>query len=742
MGTSSTFGTSNSHVKYNIKIIQNSQSIEGNYSNVSVWVDFWRDNVGYTTYGSGTCYCKINGTTYSATVSPSQKITNSGITLFSKTLDIYHNSDGSKYLETSAWISMDTPLSSSEHSYGEWLTTIPRASSISSISGNIFGSSVTVSINRASGSFTHKVDYVRPNGEHFRVGENIGTSCTFTPALSDCNFVPNSTSASAQIYVYTYSGSTYIGSFSKSFTVYVPSNVVPTINSVSLSEAVSGISAQFGGYVQGKSKISGSISASGAYSSTIKSYSISINGANYTSNNFTTDFLTISGSNSYTVKITDSRNRTVSSTKNFTVIPYSNPVINSFSVSRCNLDGTANDEGNCAKFSISATISSVTGKNIKSFKIMYKKISDSSWNTLILNGSSYYLNTTQVIQNIDTESEYNFKAVATDYFSTVEKLHNLSTAFTLMDFRSTGRGIAIGRVSSEDCFQVAMDIKQEDYFNGRRCQYVPETVNGTKSGWFLVLHGENNVQYDNYTCLLAVTKVHSGSGNYVSGIISLNVRVDNYNMFAVDFRMVCGNLPPDRFRLVCGSYTDFYVYAKTDGTWEKYMFEVLSESREVVSTYSPIFKFNSGSEPISGDPGGIIPGSGEQITFNEGSWVPNISSRGGVSPTSTIQYRYARYKRINNLCYVTFHGKWSISNAGTDYACITGLPYASTGGVNGQSLAIHEMFGAITTNPTRAGIIPDNSTRIDLQGENGAYSSQWQTGDVWVGFSGFYLIAT
>lgn len=459
MGTSSTFGTSNSHVKYNIKINQNSQSIDGNYSNVSVWVDFWRDNSGYTTYGSGTCYCKINGTTYSATVSSSQKITNSGITLFSKTLDIYHNADGSKYLEASAWISMDTPLTSSEQGYGEWLTTIPRASTISSISGNTFGSPVTVNISRASSSFTHKVDYVRPDGEHFRVGENIGVSCTFTPALSDCNFVPNSTSASAQIYVYTYSGSTYIGSFSKSFTFNVPSSVLPTINSVSLSEAVSGIYAQFGGYVQGKSKISGSISASGAYSSTIKSYNISINGASYTSRSFTTNFLSTSGSDSCTVKVTDSRNRTASKTVNFSVTAYESPKINSFTVSRCNSDGTANDESDCAKYTISAQISSVNRKNTKSFKIMYKKTSDSSWNTFTLSSSSYSLATSQIIGNIDTESEYNFKAVATDYFGLAEYSHNLSTAYTLMDFNKSGKGLAIGKVSTQNAFEINMDTK-------------------------------------------------------------------------------------------------------------------------------------------------------------------------------------------------------------------------------------------------------------------------------------------
>ena len=738
MGTSSTFSTSNSHVKYNIKINQNWQSVEGNYSNISVWVDFWRDN-SYTTYGSGTCYCKINGTTYSASVSPSQKITSSGITLYSQTLNIYHENDGSKNLSVSAWISMDTPLSSSEQGFSEWLTTIPRASSISSINGGTIGSSITVNISRASSSFTHKVDYVRPDGEHVRVGENIGTSCTFTPSLSDSNFIPNSTSALAKIYVYTYSESTYIGSQSKDFTLYVPSSVVPTINSVTLTENTSGIASKFGCYVQGKSTIKGVVSASGAYSSTVKSYSISINNQSFSSASFTTNPLI--GSGTCTVKITDSRSRTASKSVSYSVVNYSNPTINTFTVKRCNQDGMESDEGAYAKCTLKATLSSVNNRNDKTFQLLYKKLTDSSYTTINLSNSSYSYNDTQIIE-ADINSEYEFIFKVKDYFSTVQKSLNLGTAFTLVDYNASGRGIAIGRVSSENCFQVAMDIKQEHYFNGRRCQYVPEMAGANNVGWFLVLHCESAEQYENYTCLFAVTEIHSRGGNQASGIISLNVRINDYVMSVADWRMICGNLPIDRFRLVCVGNTDFYVYAKVAFEWDKYIFEVLSEGKENSSTYSPIFKFNSSSTPISGDPGGILPSSGEQITFNEGSWTPNISSRGGTNPSHNVQYRYARYKRINNLCYVTFHGKWSISNAGTDYACITGLPYKSVSGLNGQSLALHEMFGAITTNPTRAGIIPDNSTRIDLQGENGAYSSQWQTGDVWVGFSGFYLIAT
>lgn len=44
MGTSSTFGASNTHVKYNITINQNSQNVSNNCSNVTVYVRFWREN--------------------------------------------------------------------------------------------------------------------------------------------------------------------------------------------------------------------------------------------------------------------------------------------------------------------------------------------------------------------------------------------------------------------------------------------------------------------------------------------------------------------------------------------------------------------------------------------------------------------------------------------------------------------------------------------------------------------------
>ena len=134
---------------------------------------------------------------------------------------------------------MDTPLSSSEQSYSQTLSTIPRASKPTLSSSSVtMGNSVTVSTNRASSSFTHSLYYQIGSGGWNTIGTGIGTSKSWTVPMSLANSTPNSTSLSVKLWLETYNGSTYIGANSVSLTANVPSSVVPTINSVNLSEAV------------------------------------------------------------------------------------------------------------------------------------------------------------------------------------------------------------------------------------------------------------------------------------------------------------------------------------------------------------------------------------------------------------------------------------------------------------------------------------------------------------------------
>ena len=72
---SGNFATDNTYIVYWIEIIQNSQNIVNNTTNVTVKVWCKRTNTGYTTTGNGTCYCTINGTQYSASITSSQSIT-------------------------------------------------------------------------------------------------------------------------------------------------------------------------------------------------------------------------------------------------------------------------------------------------------------------------------------------------------------------------------------------------------------------------------------------------------------------------------------------------------------------------------------------------------------------------------------------------------------------------------------------------------------------------------------------
>lgn len=225
MATSNAMSTSNQYIKYTISIKQNSQSIADNTSNVTVSVRFYRTNTGYTSYGTGTVYCKINGKQYSDSVTPSQKITNSGIVLFTKTLNISHGIDGKKTLTCSAWISHDV-VTSSEQSYSQALSTIYRAS-VPTVSPSPvkMGNPVTINTNSASSSFTHTLKYTF-GGTTATIATGVGESYPWkVPDLaSKCN---NATSGTATITCITYNGSTKIGTETCTVTVNVPSPTKP-----------------------------------------------------------------------------------------------------------------------------------------------------------------------------------------------------------------------------------------------------------------------------------------------------------------------------------------------------------------------------------------------------------------------------------------------------------------------------------------------------------------------------------
>lgn len=460
MAVSGNYSTSNPYIIYWIEVITNSQSISNNRSNVTVKVHFKRTNTGYTTYGTGTCYCTINGTEYAAAVTLSHKITSSGIVLFSKSLNIPHNADGTKSLSVSAKIEHNAPLNSSYHGTSFTLNTIPRKSTITSISGNTIGSTVSVSISRASSNFTHNVYFIFGSINRL-VGSGIGTSCSFTPPLSDAQQIPNNTSGTATIKVITYSGSTKLGEDTKTVTIKVPSSVVPTMTSLSATRVDGTVPSVWGIYVKTKSKATLTINgACGALGSTIKSYSISGGGFSSTTSSFTTGYLNTAGIITFIATITDSRGRTATKSCSINVVDYATPTIINIISQRCDYTGTTSDTGTYIKATATMTVAPCIGFNTIMKQIYYRQNGASTWIYAgSLSGSSG-TTSSLLFGNNSISPDYTYEVLyrVTDTFITVDYIDTVSSSHYVMHFKNGGGGVAFGKAAEiENCLDVAVD---------------------------------------------------------------------------------------------------------------------------------------------------------------------------------------------------------------------------------------------------------------------------------------------
>lgn len=458
MATSGNMSTTNQYIKYTISCTQKSQNINSNSSVVNVQVRIFRTNTGYTTYGTGTVYCKINGTTYTAGITPSQGITENGIVVFSRDVTIGHNADGSKTLTMSAWFSHDM-FSSGEQSYSQALTTIPRASSFTLSSTDVVaGAVVTGTISRASSSFTHKVA-LHFGTKQWTLATGVATSFSVTIPLDAMLQIPNATKGQGGIHVTTYNGSTEVGKKSLTFLISVPSSVAPTFSTFSIARIDNNVPPAWGLYVQGQSGARLNMSeAVTQYGATVRSYEISGGGYSATGRELVTGPINQSGTVVFTAKVTDSRGLTATKTITVNVIPYSPPKIESFTAVRCNSTGVENDEGQYIKAIGKWSYSSVNSKNSLTSVVSYTVKDQNTWKgdtTLVNNTAKTCFN-----NEVSSNSAHQIRLLLTDALTTSMVVVEVGTGLPLMDFRSGGKGIAFGKVAETDGMEVNLDLTQ------------------------------------------------------------------------------------------------------------------------------------------------------------------------------------------------------------------------------------------------------------------------------------------
>jgi hypothetical protein len=494
------------------------QSTSTNKSTVTAKLYF--GGSGYTSAGSvqKEVSITIDGTKYTST-SAVTKSRGQELLLMTASKAISHNADGTKSFSMSGYAALQLTLSGTYYgtvsldSTTFTLNTIPRASTPTlSASTTAMNSSVTIYTNRASSSFTHTLRYAYGSASG-TIATGVGTSYAWTIPLSLANQIPNNVSGSGYIYCDTYSGSTKIGTKSVKFTATVPSSVKPTFTTVTHSEYVSNVNTVVGKYVQGLSRLSLAITgAAGAYSSTIKSYAITFNGATTNTKTQTSGIIKSSGNLTITGKVTDSRGRTASKNVTVNVLPYTAPKITGFSLQRCNADGTPDVMGEYVKVTRTGSVSSLvngTEKNTLTYRIKSKARSDSTWTTKkeqTISGIS--LTGNDIIGGCLATTSYDFRLEITDKFKTSVAINTLPTAEVPMSWSKTGVGV--GKIWE----QGALDVGGDVYINNALAGYIVESGSNSNGDY---------AKFSNGTMICTLSKVVTNIATTISTIQGLTI---------------------------------------------------------------------------------------------------------------------------------------------------------------------------------------------------------------------------
>lgn len=308
-----------------------------NYANNTTIVN-WRMTVSrtgaYYTYnenGDSTLSLDLNGGRVH-TSNPRWHTSGEEFQMASGSTTVGHNADGTKSFGFSATFNPNNGLHGVITVSGNiTLQTIPRSSSISFSTGMI-GSPLAITINRASSSFTHTLRWAW-GSRSGTIASGLTTSASWTIPMDFCNELPNNVSGSGTIFVDTYSGSTLIGTQSKTFTANVPSSVIPTFTGITLEDQNAIAKALITGntFVQIMSDIKVTFNgAAGIYNSTIKGFRAEVLNKDIilTSNGGTLGPMNFNGTATIRASVVDSRGR-VSATKDVTItlLEYYAPVI-------------------------------------------------------------------------------------------------------------------------------------------------------------------------------------------------------------------------------------------------------------------------------------------------------------------------------------------------------------------------------------------------------------------------------
>ena len=451
---------------YAVRVVYsvNSQDTANNSSNVTVEAHLVSLKSSYNINASATKYGSlvINGTTYNFSFNATIK----GLQdkkLYTTTVTIPHNSDGTKSFSISCSLGIEVTLSGTKYNTVSTsgtvnLPTIPRTTPVSTSGTAKFGATITITHTRPSTAFTITLRYTCGSASGTIITKQATNSTSWTVPKDLQSQIPKSTSIPITIYCDTYSGDTLIGTTYTSYTCSIADDCNPSLTTLSCSNPDTGGTT----FYQGVSKLRVEVGYNQAYSSPIEKFVMTVDGQTITNYDYIiwSGVLQNSGAKNVTITITDGRGRTATKTWSnaFTVTAYSAPKINSFTCKRMALDEDGNpvisNLGTKGYFSYDISWHSSSTNKVRKF--YYKPNASSSWTTISLSADSqtdYNFN-----NSLASGSGYDLKLEISDQVTTVSQTIQMPYLFPLINLSADGTSIAFGKeTNAANKFMVSMD---------------------------------------------------------------------------------------------------------------------------------------------------------------------------------------------------------------------------------------------------------------------------------------------
>lgn len=430
-------------------------------------------------------------------------------TFASGTMEIDHESDGSKTFTVSAfsgWLYGNGDYNAPAQSFE--LPTIPRAT-VPSMGAATIGEEVTISLPRAASTFTHTLTYSFGSASG-TIGSALGTSAVWRLPESLAAQIPHDPGGTGTLTCVTYSGSTLIGSKTIAFTASVPGSMKPALTPgwATVTYDNSGTKASaIRAWVQGYSKARAEFDDSRItckQGASVRGYSITYLGKTVSESPYRTETI---GGTAATVRCTVTDSRGLSAYEDFEIAihPYAPPAITGARLYRADGDGTASDSGTHIAGRATANYSSLGGENAAVIRGYWKAVGGSygsgealsSGVTGIISGSAV----------ISADRSYVAKLVITDSLgNTAEFEDSIPTERVAFHLKEGGNGAAFGKAAETE---YALELAEDWELKGGKkagagiLQTTAATDLGAAAEKIAVLDGDGTVRYRTPAELLA-----------------------------------------------------------------------------------------------------------------------------------------------------------------------------------------------------------------------------------------------